>query len=79
MTSFISTGDGHYIHELLPQCTECPRGTYQEQQGQTSCVRCPVNFSTVDSGSTMKSDCIGNLHIACSYMNDIKCLHFYLT
>ena len=77
MTSFVSTGDGHYIQELLPQCTECPRGTYQDQQGRTSCVQCPTNFSTVHSGATMKADCIGKLQIACSYMNDLKCLSSY--
>ncbi|XP_048586862.1 uncharacterized protein LOC5519391 isoform X2 [Nematostella vectensis] len=39
-------------------CALCPRGTYQSQSGQPSCVRCARGLVTKDRGSMDKSDCI---------------------
>ncbi|XP_062571486.1 proprotein convertase subtilisin/kexin type 5-like, partial [Saccostrea cucullata] len=40
-------------------CKECPVGTFQDQQSQTSCKNCPSNKNTTEtSGATSESHCI---------------------
>eukprot|EP00048_Salpingoeca_helianthica_P009334 m.134106 g.134106 ORF g.134106 m.134106 type:complete len:1328 (+) comp14840_c0_seq1:122-4105(+) len=38
-------------------CQLCPRGTYAEGPGQTSCVSCSIGVTTHMTGSTSASDC----------------------
>uniref|UniRef100_A0A1X7VVY4 Uncharacterized protein n=1 Tax=Amphimedon queenslandica TaxID=400682 RepID=A0A1X7VVY4_AMPQE len=58
MRSFVESETvGEYIEELVPQCLECPVGTYQENEGQSDCVSCPANYSTSRTGSVSVSDC----------------------
>uniref|UniRef100_A0A1X7VJK4 Uncharacterized protein n=1 Tax=Amphimedon queenslandica TaxID=400682 RepID=A0A1X7VJK4_AMPQE len=56
-SSFIGIGNGEYIEEQFPQCAECPLGSYQENDGQSHCVSCPVYQSTVRSGSKSIAEC----------------------
>ena len=44
---------------MLPLCLACPIGTYQDKQGQSTCTKCPVNFSTLRNGATSMSYCKG--------------------
>ena len=37
---------------VVPQCTECPVGYYQPDQGQTSCEICPPGSTSTTTGST---------------------------
>ena len=37
---------------VVPQCTECPVGYYQPDQGQTSCDMCPPGSTSTTTGST---------------------------
>ena len=60
MRSFVESETiGEYIEELVPQCLECPVGTYQENEGQSNCVSCPANYGTSRTGSASVSDCKG--------------------
>ncbi|OAF71501.1 hypothetical protein A3Q56_00717 [Intoshia linei] len=43
---------------ILSDCIECERGTYQPNIGQSSCIDCPKNYTTIKTGMTVKSDCI---------------------
>ena len=36
---------------VVPQCTECPVGYYQPDQGQISCDKCPDGSTTLTRGS----------------------------
>lgn len=36
---------------IVPQCTECPVGYYQPNQGQISCDKCPPGSTSLTEGS----------------------------
>ena len=36
---------------IVPQCTECPVGYYQRDQGQTNCDKCPFGSTSLTTGS----------------------------
>ena len=36
---------------IVPQCTECPVGYYQPDQGQVSCEQCPPGSTSITEGS----------------------------
>ena len=38
------------------RCTKCPKGTYQDATGQSSCKKCPTDY-TSNSGATDKTSC----------------------
>ena len=40
------------------ECKKCPKGFYQDQQGQDQCEPCPDGTSTVDEGQPDVSSCI---------------------
>ena len=42
-------------------CSKCPLGTYQPDQGQKECILCGQNFTTALNGTSKESDCIGNV------------------
>lgn len=42
---------GTYLNSTLNMCIECPKGTYQSETQQTSCVSCPPNHSTKNPGA----------------------------
>ena len=42
-------------------CSKCPLGTYQPDQGQKECIPCGQNFTTTLNGTSKESDCIGNI------------------
>ncbi len=39
------------------KCVLCPKGTYQDQAGQTACEACPANSSTAKEGAISLSQC----------------------
>eukprot|EP00727_Mastigamoeba_balamuthi_P004912 m51a1_g14419 hypothetical protein (1161) ;mRNA; f:478317-484320 len=39
-------------------CSECPLGTYKRSAGRSSCIRCPVHSTTLNTGSTRLADCV---------------------
>ena len=50
---------GSYLSEENSEyeCVQCPRGTYQPETMQTSCITCDESTSTKDIGSTSAEDC----------------------
>ena len=57
--SMTDIGDGQYIEEVMPQCTQCPLSTYQANKGSTECERCPEYTSTLSGGTSSLNQCIG--------------------
>ncbi|KAK2159046.1 hypothetical protein NP493_1752g00003 [Ridgeia piscesae] len=45
-------------------CTKCPRGQYQPDKWMDSCIECGAGLSTVNTGSSKKTDC------KCKYCHD---------
>ena len=43
-------------------CMLCQKGTFADKVGQSQCLSCPQNKSTLDAGSLSIQDCIGLLH-----------------
>ncbi|XP_076035426.1 sushi, von Willebrand factor type A, EGF and pentraxin domain-containing protein uif [Oratosquilla oratoria] len=41
----------------LLKCKACPRGTYQPEALQTSCLPCPIDTFTHEEGATSKDEC----------------------
>ena len=52
-------GEGQFIQEEMPQCVECPVGTYQQGKGSNECTQCPQYTSTRSAGAKHSSACIG--------------------
>ncbi|VDD92750.1 unnamed protein product, partial [Enterobius vermicularis] len=48
---------GQFLVTSTKQCQFCPRGTYQEEELQTSCKLCPQDFTTASQGATQESQC----------------------
>lgn len=53
----VGCNKGSYLQK--DECLKCPQGTYQDQEYQINCTRCPVGTSTAENGSTSLSDCTG--------------------
>ncbi|XP_028412073.1 signal peptide, CUB and EGF-like domain-containing protein 2 isoform X2 [Dendronephthya gigantea] len=49
---------GSYYDVKSLQCLKCPRGTYQNQDSEKFCYRCPGNKTTLEAGARSKSRCI---------------------
>ena len=45
------------------ECKICDYGTYQDQQGQTSCNACPTDTTTVGTESVRVEECSGNYRL----------------
>ena len=50
--------DGQVLQQITPECVSCSIGYYQDEQGQTTCKRCPVGYKTTITGARFKSNCI---------------------
>jgi len=45
------------LNGTLPSCFQCPVGTYQPNEGQTSCIPCPFGFNSYRKGLEKLSSC----------------------
>ncbi len=41
------------------ECIPCPVGTYQNQEGQSSCINCPHEMVTYGKGASNITECFG--------------------
>ncbi|XP_066297909.1 sushi, von Willebrand factor type A, EGF and pentraxin domain-containing protein 1-like [Branchiostoma lanceolatum] len=57
--SCASCSTGTFYDGSAGGCTECPRGRYQDQDGQVECKTCPAGTSTVQTAATSALDCKG--------------------
>ena len=62
VTTVADDGNGGYTEQQLPQCVDCPVGTYSSDKGTTQCSTCPQHHTTMASGSKDLDDCKGILH-----------------
>ena len=46
-------------HSSAGECILCLQGTFQEENGQSTCKQCPKGQTTKYEGSQSPSDCIG--------------------
>ncbi|CAD6193647.1 unnamed protein product [Caenorhabditis auriculariae] len=49
---------GLHYDESGKRCLPCPKGTFQEEHGRTTCAACPVGTTTVAAGTKLHSKCI---------------------
>ncbi|XP_019641732.1 PREDICTED: sushi, von Willebrand factor type A, EGF and pentraxin domain-containing protein 1-like [Branchiostoma belcheri] len=48
---------GSFSVNGLAPCTPCPRGQYQPESQRTSCLKCPMGYSTTSNGSKSSKEC----------------------
>ncbi|XP_042878589.1 sushi, von Willebrand factor type A, EGF and pentraxin domain-containing protein 1-like isoform X2 [Penaeus japonicus] len=53
---------GTFFNVVLKECQPCPKGSFQPEEGQVSCIVCPSNTSTkvnsAKSGQDCKAQCL---------------------
>ena len=42
---------GRVLQQITPQCVSCSIGHYQDEQGQTTCKKCPVGYTTITTAA----------------------------
>ena len=53
---------------IVPQCSECPVGYYQPNQGQNSCDKCPPGFTSfTEKSRSCVSSCPPNYYSSTGY------------
>ena len=50
---------GHVSRSGLSPCYQCPYGTYQPDEGQTVCIKCPNEADTEQRAATSMTECLG--------------------
>lgn len=55
----VKCGPGNFFNSSTLVCEDCPVGTYQDQDDQTSCTPCPQGSTTQTVASPSSSDCKG--------------------
>ena len=50
--------DGSETAVTMPECVQCPTGTYQYAQGQIQCATCPQYHTTRHNSTRLPEDCI---------------------
>ena len=50
--------DGSETVVIMPECVECPTGSYQYVQGQTYCTVCPDYHNTRYTSTRLPEDCV---------------------
>ncbi|CAL1545258.1 unnamed protein product, partial [Lymnaea stagnalis] len=48
---------GTFFHVIIKRCMDCPKGTYQPEEGHNTCLRCPDNKSTDKEHAKSEQDC----------------------
>lgn len=51
VVDYRSRKPGTLDEALVPVCSACPLGSYQNEQGSTECIACPEYSTTVSEGS----------------------------
>ena len=55
---------GYYLPRRdLPACVACPKGTYQDNKGQTECKPCLPGSSTVTTGTDHPAMCVEKIDV----------------
>ena len=51
-------GNGQFGREEMPQCLECPIGTFQDEKASETCKSCPGLHSTLAMAAEKDTYCI---------------------
>ena len=51
-------GNGQFGREEMPQCLECPIGTFQDEKASEDCQSCPELHSTLSMATNKDTDCL---------------------
>ena len=57
----VKCGEGTYFDAEEEDCLSCAAGTYQDEEGKTSCKKCPERTWTIGHKAGNRTECIGNL------------------
>ena len=49
---------GEFKNLATGLCQPCPKGTYQPNEGATSCISCPEGSTTIEGGAKNYTSCI---------------------
>jgi hypothetical protein len=50
---------GTYYDKKAKSCKVCPRGTFQQSEGESSCNKCPKGQTTRNKGTRDRNSCEG--------------------
>ena len=53
----VGCGIGYFEDQDSCECEICPIGTYNDQDDVETCTSCPTGWTTLQSGSTLDSQC----------------------
>ena len=59
----LGCGTGNYEDPNSCDCETCPIGTYNNQESAETCISCPPGWTTLQSGSTVSSQCLSKILI----------------
>ena len=53
----VACPEGSFYDKELGECAKCDTGTYQDEEGQTSCKTCPTGYTTYSENSQGAGEC----------------------
>lgn len=59
----VQCSEGTYFSDVTEKCEHCPKGEYQDQRAQTSCLSCGTDMTTPTFGAVAASECIGKIEV----------------
>lgn len=59
MSITVKCAEGTYYDKEEEECISCPAGTFQDQEGETSCKKCPEGTWTVTTQAYNQTECVG--------------------
>ena len=72
--TFVECGQGKYSKSGYEPCKVCPRDTYQDSHGETSCISCPKGGKTWFRGADGDELCWGMILFACKVIKLYTCV-----
>lgn len=54
---------GKYANAAKDECLDCRVNTYQDEENQIVCKKCPLGTETTDTGSDSVNDCKGGCYV----------------
>ncbi|XP_022803614.1 uncharacterized protein LOC111340956 [Stylophora pistillata] len=55
----LNCSSGMFLNKTTEKCQDCPRGTYQDSEGQEQCLPCPPGTSTIETRTAHRISCFG--------------------
>ena len=74
----LECGQGKYSKSGYEPCKLCPRDTYQDSHGATSCISCPKGGKTWFRGADGGELCWGMICVACNVVKVLSYIYIYI-